>query len=310
MPVEGYIVDVDKAVGHKFTPSQVTCNRRDFILYALAVGVHENETKYLYELDPNFGPLPTYPLVLPLKGNDHDVNLFKERSQGESIPGMPPFDPNKIVHGEQSMEIFKPFPTSGGDFDLHKTCLGVYDKGSGMVIENAVDLYGKDGTHYSRMISKTFVRGYGGWNGPKGPKATSYPPPKRAPDAIETFKTATNQALLYRLSGDYNPLHADVELAPKVGFKAPILHGLCTYGITAHAILKHLANNDSNRFRSIEARFASPVFPGETIEIYMWKVDHKDPGVQGVIFAVKVKERDVVVINNGYATLHKSPFKL
>lgn len=104
---------------------------------------------------------------------------------------------------------------------------------------------------------------------------------------------------------DYNPLHADVELAPKVGFPKPILHGLCTYGITAHAILKHLADNDRTRFKSIEGRFASPVFPGETVEVNMWKVDSKDPKTQGVIFVVKIKERDVIVINNGYATLYK-----
>ncbi|CDS14059.1 hypothetical protein LRAMOSA06230 [Lichtheimia ramosa] len=310
MPIEGFKVDVNKAVGHKFSPSKVNCNRRDFILYALAVGVKENELKYLYELDPNFGPLPFYPLVLPLKGNGQDVNLFKERSQGEPLPGMPAYDPNKIVHGEQSLQVFKPLPADGGDFSLEKTCSGVYDKGSGMVIETTMDLVGNDGTKYCTMVSKSFVRGYGGWGGPKGPKATAYPPPKRQPDVVDVVPTAVNQALLYRLSGDYNPLHADVELAPKVGFPAPILHGLCTYGITGHAILKHLAGNDRSRFRSIEGRFASPVFPGETLEIYMWKVDDKDPNVQGVIFAVKVKERDVVVLNNGYATLHKNTSKL
>lgn len=111
--------------------------------------------------------------------------------------------------------------------------------------------------------------------------------------------------LILHNNRDYNPLHADVELAPKVGFPKPILHGLCTYGITAHAILKHLGGNDPTRFKSIEGRFASPVFPGETLEVYMWKVDAKDPKTQGIIFAVKVKERDVVVINNGYATLYK-----
>ena len=141
--------------------------------------------------------------------------------------------------------------------------------------------------------------------GPKGPKATSYAPPKRQPDAFESFKTSVQQAQLYRLSGDYNPLHIDVPVARSVGFPNPILHGLCTYGIAGHAILKQLAGNDRSRFKSIEGRFSSPVFPGETVEVYMWKVDDNDPKVQGVIFAVKVKERDIVVINNGYAALYK-----
>ncbi|ORY99229.1 HotDog domain-containing protein [Syncephalastrum racemosum] len=306
MPVEGFKVDVEKAVGHEFSPSKVSCNRRDYILYALAVGVKEDELNYLYELNNNFSPLPTYPLVLALKGDDGDVNLFKERSQGEGLPGMPPYDPNKIVHGEQSLEVFKPFPKNGARFDMKKTCTGVYDKGSGMVIEMTMDLIGEhDSQHYCRMVSKSFVRGYGGWNGPKGPKAVSYAPPKREPDAVEVIPTSVDQAILYRLSGDYNPLHIDTDLAPKVGFPKPILHGLCTYGITAHAILKRLANNDPARFKSIEGRFASPVFPGETVEVYMWKVDSKDPKVDAYIFAVKIKERNVVVINNGYCTLHK-----
>ncbi|KAF7730069.1 hypothetical protein EC973_003014 [Apophysomyces ossiformis] len=258
-------------------------------------------------LDPNFGPLPTYPLVLPLKGDEYDVNLFADRIRNrDSLPGMPPFDPNKIVHGEQSLEVFKPWPAHGGKFNSQSTCTGVYDKGSGMVIESTVDFYGEtDNVHYCRMVSKSFVRGYGGWNGPKGPKAVVYNPPKRNPDAVEVFATRLDQALLYRLSGDFNPLHADVQLAPKVGFPKPILHGLCTYSACGHAILKALGDNDRTRFKSIEARFASPVFPGETVEIYMWKVDDKDPKVDGVIFVAKVKERDIVVVSNGYATLHK-----
>ncbi|RCI02786.1 hypothetical protein CU098_000309, partial [Rhizopus stolonifer] len=296
-----------KAVGHKFESEKVVCNRRDFLLYALGVGVKEDELKYLYELDKDFAPLPTYPLVLLLKGDDYNVNLFKERAQGKgTLPGMPHYDPNKIVHGEQSLEVFKPFPVDGGNFSAQKTCTGIYDKGSGMVIETTIDLYDEqEKVHYCRMVSKSFVRGYGGWNGPKGPKGVSYNPPKRNPDAVEVFPTTVNQAQIYRLSGDYNPLHIDTALAPTIGFPKPILHGLCTYGACGHAIIKALADNEPTRFKSIEGRFASPVFPGETIEIYMWKVDSKDPKTQGVVFVAKVKERDVVVVNNGYATLYK-----
>ncbi|GAA5804675.1 hypothetical protein HPULCUR_010178 [Helicostylum pulchrum] len=307
MPVEGFKVDVEKAVGHQFESEKVICNRRDFLLYALGVGVKEDELKYLYELDKEFAPLPTYPLALLLKGNDFDVNLFKERANGKGgLPGMPYYDPNKIVHGEQSLEVFKPFPVNGGTFLAKKTCTGVYDKGSGMVIETQIDLYDEQSNvKYCSMVSKSFVRGYGGWNGPKGPKGVSYTPPKRNPDAVETFASTASQALIYRLSGDYNPLHADTELAPTIGFPKPILHGLCTYGACGHLIIKALADNEPTRFKSIEGRFSSPVFPGETVEVYMWKVDSKDPKTQGVIFAAKVKERDVVVINNGYATLYK-----
>ncbi|KAI8876743.1 Thioesterase/thiol ester dehydrase-isomerase [Backusella circina FSU 941] len=312
MPVEGYKVDVEKAVGYKYNTEKVICNKRDFLLYALGVGVKEDELKYLYELHKDFSPLPTYPLVLLHKGDDFNINDFRARAQGgDPLPGVPPYNPDKIVHGEQSLTVHTPFPVEGGRFNAQKTCTGVFDKGSGMVIETTVDLYDEqDKVHYCTMVSKSFVRGYGGWNGPKGPKAVSYTPPKRNPDAVEVFASGTNQALIYRLSGDYNPLHADTDLAPTVGFPKPILHGLCTYGACGHAIIKALANNDASRFKHIEGRFASPVFPGETIEVYMWKVDSKDPKTQGVIFAAKVKERDIVVLNNGYALLYKQESKL
>lgn len=141
---------------------------------------------------------------------------------------------------------------------------------------------------------------------------------------IDTFVTQRNQALLYRLSGyvakihqeinldstisyrDFNPLHADVKLAPMVGFPRPILHGLCSYGKCAHAITKCFADNDRTRFKSIEARFAQPVFPGETVEIHMWKTECHDTNLIAVIFQARVKERDAIVLTNGYATLYKN----
>lgn len=240
-----------------------------------------------------------------LKGDDWDVNSFVERwSAGGPLPGMPYYDPNKIVHGEQTLEVFKPFPVEGGRFKSIKKCTGVYDKGSGMVIDSIIDLYGeKDNVHYLRMGTSMFVRGYGGWGGPKGPKKKSYVPPQRQPDAIEHFHTQRNQALLFRLSGDFNPLHADTALAPTVGFERPILHGLCSYAKCAHAVLKAFGDNERERFLSIQARFAQPVLPGETVDIAMWKVED-GPNTDGVIFIAKVGDR--VVLSNGYVVLAKA----
>lgn len=163
---KGFSVDVSKAAGHVYEAETVACTRRDYLLYALSVGVPENDLRWLYELDIDFGPLPTYPLCLLLKGDDWDVNSFMERWQsGGPLPGMPPYDFNKIVHGEQSFETINPFPVEGGRFKSVKTCIGVYDKGSGMVIDSIVDIYGEeDKVHYARMGTKMFVRGYGGWN--------------------------------------------------------------------------------------------------------------------------------------------------
>ena len=139
---------------------------------------------------------------------------------------------------------------------------------------------------------------------------------------MDKFETARNQALLFRLSGwvdmgyiyyvawnlihhpsDFNPLHADVNLAPLVGYERPILHGLCSYGKAVHSILRAFGNNDRLRFKSITARFAQPVLPGETVEIHMWKVEGPEPKTDGVIFIAKVGDR--VVLSNGYVVLHK-----
>ncbi|KAI8071795.1 HotDog domain-containing protein [Gongronella butleri] len=304
---EGFSVDVKKAVGHKSPAEIVACNRRDYLLYALSIGVPYNELQWLYENDAQFGPLPTYALSLLLKGDDWDVNVFKERfNSGGGIPGVPPYDPDRILHGEQSLEVVQPFPVKGGRFKATKTVLGVYDKGSGMVIESALDLFGEnDNVHYCRMISKMFVVGYGGWNGPKGPSTPKYTPPAdRAPDVSSTFHTQPSQALMFRLNADFNPLHADPDVAGRVGFPRPILHGLCSYGHAGYLITKHFANGDRNRFKSISSRFASPVLPGQDVQFDFWKVPH-DANSFGVIFTAKVKNRPVLA--NGYAIIANEP---
>ncbi|KAI7860185.1 MaoC like domain-containing protein [Circinella umbellata] len=307
MPVEGFKPDLSKAVGHVGEPDIVACTRRDYLLYALSIGVPEDELRWLYELDMDFGPFPTYPVSLLLKDDGWDVNSFIERWQaGGSVPGMPWYDPNKIVHGEQTVEVINPFPVEGGRFRSVKTLRGVYDKESGMLLDSVIDLYGeKDNVHYYRLSLGMFVRDYGGWGGPKGPKQRTHIPPNRPADATDTFSTTRTQALIFRLNGDFNPLHADPNIAQAVGFPRPILHGLCSYGKSAHSILKNFGDNDRLRFKSIHARFAKPVLPGETVTISMWKVPGPEPKTEGVIFNAKVGDR--VVLSNGLAVLYKEP---
>jgi len=213
-------------------------------------------------------------------------------------------DPNRIVHGEQKIEILSPLPTSG-EFEIRSKLSGVYDKGSGILLENTnTRVDPKTDKEYCVMTVQTFVIGYGGFGGPKGQKNPSYKPPKdKKPDAIEVFPTSKNQAILYRLSGDYNPLHIEPTIAPRLGFEKPILHGLCTYGFAAHAIVKHLANNNPELLKSISARFTAPVYPGDTLENYMWRLPGEKPDETNVIFFTKVKERDVIVLGNGFAVL-------
>jgi len=196
-----------------------------------------------------------------------------------------------ILHGEQSIEILKPLPLEG-QFDLKSTVLGVYDKGKGMLIQQQSVMVDSKGIEYAKLISGTFIRGLGGFGGEKQPPEKSYNPPKRAPDAVAEFTTSPYQALLYRLSGDYNPLHADPAVAKKVGFPGPILHGLASLGIAGQTIVKTMLNNDPTLFKALRVRFASPVFPGETLVTEMWKEGND------IIFQTKVKERNVVVISN------------
>jgi len=301
-------VDPTKAKGFKFPAQKVSYNKRDLILYALGIGA--SELKFIYENDSAFSALPTYPVVLGFKGESHDIVPFgKGGSVGADIPGVPKFNLSMILHGEQSVEILKPLPSSGS-FENRPTVLGVFDKGSGAVIEMETALVEpKTNTVYAKLVSSTFVRGLGGFGGEKQPKAPSFTPPERKPDEVEEFKTDKQQAMIYRLSGDYNPLHADPKVATKVGFPGPILHGLCSYGVAARAILNKFAGNDAKRFKGIKVRFAAPVFPGETLLTEMWRGDTKN-GITDILFQVKVKERDIVIINQAVARVSEIASKL
>ncbi|KAI8827226.1 HotDog domain-containing protein [Fimicolochytrium jonesii] len=297
-PVE---VDVKKAVGFKYPSDKVLYNRRDLLLYA--AGLNLTELRFTYELEKNFSAFPTYPIVLPLKGDTLDVSSYAERAGFGNIPGLPKIDLNRLVHGEQYYELLAPLPEAGR-FDLESTLTGVYDAGKGMILDKETVMKDASGKALAKMVSSAFVIGAGGFNGPRKPKPENIVDvPSRQPDSVEEIKTTPNQALIYRLSGDYNPLHADPRIGKKLGMKGAILHGLCFYGISAAAVLQSFANNEPSAFKSIYGRFASPVYPGETLQVNMWKVAEKDGKVY-IAFVTKVKERDVVVISNGTVVLH------
>ncbi|KAI8922376.1 hypothetical protein PhCBS80983_g01495 [Powellomyces hirtus] len=296
-------VDVEKAVGFKYPVDKVEYNRRDLLIYA--AGLNLTDLKFTYELDKGFSAFPTYPLVLPLRGKGHDVNSYAERSKMDNVPGMPAIDLNRLVHGEQYFELLAPLPAEG-EFDLESTLVGVFDAGKGMIMDRETIMKDRAGKPLAKMISSAFVIGYGGFGGPRKPKGENVvDTPTTQPDAVDETKTTANQALIYRLSGDYNPLHADPRFGKKLGMKGAFLHGLCTFGISAAAVLRHFGNNDPAAFKSIYGRFASPVYPGETLQTLMWKVAEKD-GVTTIAFTTKAKERDLVVISSGTIELNKS----
>jgi 3-hydroxyacyl-CoA dehydrogenase/3a,7a,12a-trihydroxy-5b-cholest-24-enoyl-CoA hydratase len=212
--------------------------------------------------------------------------------QGKSVPGLH-YGFDRILHGEHYLEIKRPLPPKASL--THKIKVkDVFDKGKNALVVMGTTTYDEKGNELAYNEMTTVVRGAGGWGGDRGPQGDVNVAPDRAPDAVIREKTDENQALLYRLSGDWNPLHADASFATAFGFKKPILHGLCTFGFAARHVIKSFAKNaDPRYFKSIKVRFADSVFPGETLQTEMWK-----ESANRVVFRVKVAERDAVVISN------------
>ncbi|KAF2192401.1 Thioesterase/thiol ester dehydrase-isomerase [Zopfia rhizophila CBS 207.26] len=304
-------VDFRKAVGFKLPVAKVSYLRRDVLLFANAIGCTKDELHFLYELHPNFSCFPTFPINLPFKQTDQDVYDFFKRALVTDIPGVPPFDPKRSVDGERGIEILRRIPVSsdGLDLEVAPEIIGVYDKGGNMIQEMKQTLRdAKTGTVYAKMTSKAFGIGQGGYGGPRGPDTVSYSPPKRKPDAVHVFKTTPEICLLYRLCGDYNPIHADDEFARQGGFKEAFLQGLGTWNIAAHGLLREMGKSDPNTLKSFRARFANIVYPGDTLETRMWKLGSKD-GLDEIIFQTIVQSDGRVALSNGYATLKQSPVK-
>jgi acyl dehydratase len=204
-----------------------------------------------------------------------------------------------IVHGEQRVTLHKPLPPAA-TIVADGRVTGVYDKGAdkGAIVLTETKIREKDtGEPLVTLGSTVFARGDGGFGGPTGSGPEPHPIPERAPDASFEADTRPDQALLYRLSGDRNPLHSDPDFAKAAGFPRPILHGLCTYGTACRALLTKMLDYDHTRLKSFDARFSAPVFPGETIVTDFWQ----DGDV--ISFQCRLKERDAIVIKNGKAVI-------
>ncbi|KAH8650074.1 HotDog domain-containing protein [Xylariales sp. PMI_506] len=298
-------VDFRKAVGYKYPPIKCSYNRRDVLLFANAIGAQKDEIHFLYELHPKFAAFPTFPINLGFKQTDQDVFDFIARTTSADVPGVPPFDAQRSVDGERGIEIVRPLPVSseGLDLEIRNRVVGVYDKGGAMILESEGELLdAKTNTVYVKLTSTAFGIGQGGYGGPRGPsKLTSNIPP-RAPDAVHTFQTTPEVALLYRLCGDYNPMHADEAFGQQAGFKGSILHGLGTWNIAAHGLLRELGGSDPARFVAYSARFKSVVYPGDELETRMWVVGSED-GCDNILFETIVKGDGRVALSNGSAKI-------
>ncbi len=292
------LIDVDEALGYEFPEQSSSYDERDLSIYALGVGAAHDpsdakDLPLVYELSgEGFRALPTFAVVPALNV------IFKLAKEGRQAPGMH-YGLDRVLHGEQYTEIKRPLPTHAKL--THKLRVkDIFDKGKNALVITAITTYDESGEELAYNELTTFVRGAGGWGGERGPSSDVNTPPDRAPDATITEKTRLDQALLYRLSGDWNPLHADPAFAQAFGFPRPILHGLCSYGFAARHVIRSFCDNDPRTFKSIKARFADSVFPGETLVTEMWKESDTR-----IVFRTKVLERDKVVISNAAVELYK-----
>ncbi|GAB2805221.1 3-hydroxyacyl-thioester dehydratase HtdY [Actinoallomurus bryophytorum] len=274
------------AIGVESAPLDRSWTSKDALLYAVGVGAGIDDP--LHELaftTENTGGvaqqvLPTYAVLL--------AQVPGARRIGD-------FDPAMLVHAEQAFELHRPLPAEGTVRATSKVT-GIYDKGKGaLVVTESTAVDPDSGEPVITSRGSAFIRGEGGFGGDRGPR-DEWAVPDRKPDHQVTYGTRPEQALLYRLSGDRNPLHSDPAFAARAGFDRPILHGLCTYGVTGRALLHTLAGSDPARFASMSGRFSSPVLPGESLTVSIWADGDT------ALFRT-TKDDGTVVIDRGRATL-------
>jgi acyl dehydratase len=281
-------MDLERLTTRRFPTQEQRYETKDTILYALGVGAGRDPTDakelpFVYETQLQI--VPSQASVLAYPGfwlSDPDLQV----------------DWVRLLHGEQAITFERPLPPTGavkGEYEV----LGVDDKGEG---KGAIVFFEKrlretTGELICRVRSTYFLRGDGGCGSWGEALAAPSPLPEREPDVLIEQPTSVSQALIYRLNGDYNPVHIDPAVAGKAGFAAPILHGLCTYGIACYALVQHLCKGDPSRLKELAVRFSRPVFPGETIQLELFL---DEPAVR---FRARVKERNEVVLDRGLARI-------
>lgn len=282
-------IDIDKLLNWPFEDLEHSYSARDTMLYALGVGagadpLDASDLKFVYE--DGLQALPSMAVVLGYPG-------FWMKNPATGINWQ------QLLHGEQGLVIHQPLPAAGTVIGRTRVT-HIVDKGAGkgaLVFSQRTVTDKASGELLATLTGTTFLRADGGFGGPAGPAPAPHPLPDRAPDASLDLATLPQAALIYRLSGDYNPLHADPKVAAGAGFPRPILHGLCTFAVASRALLRLACDNDPTKLKAMQVRFSAPVFPGETIRTEIWRDGHI------ISFRCKAVERDLLVLNNGRAEI-------
>ncbi len=246
-------------VGKKYGPISFEYTWKDVVLYALSIGAQAKELPYVYEnVKDGLRVLPSFSVVM---GMDLLIDLFKDVK----------VDLSRFIHGEQATRLYRPIPPEGKTH-VEGEITSIYDKGKGALIVWRKKVTTQGGDLLAETESGIFYVGEGGFGGNPGPKAEILEPPKGAePDFTVSHFIPENQAVLYRLNGDFNPLHLDPDFAKRGGFPRPILHGLCTYGHAVRAILSKACDGDVGRFREFKARLSGVVYPGDSLVTEGWR---------------------------------------
>ena len=276
-----------EAVGAVGDVRTMSWSSKDALLYAVGIGAGQSDLPFTTENTQNT-PQVVFPTFAVVAGSGTASAGASAMSQIGS------FNWALLVHGSQAITLHRPIRVEA-QATTQDTVVAMYDKGKAAVVVMENEVTSSDGEPLWSTRSAVFIRGEGGWGGDRGPSGPqNEPPADTAPSHEITLQTSPDQAFVYRLSGDRNPLHTDPAFAALGGFDRPILHGLCTYGFTGRALLGALADNDVTRFHHIEGRFSSPVMPGDALTVRIWRTDH---GV--AVFTTSVGDR--VVIDQGLA---------
>ncbi len=280
-------IDPSKALGAELGEGTYTYSKDDVILYHLGLGAgvpatDPKELEYTYEKNlkvlPSFGVIPTFGAMGGM-GN---------------VEGLT-FNFAMLLHGEQDLEVHQPIPPEATITNRGKVA-EIWDKGKAALVVLQVDSSDESGQPLFTNRFSLFLRGEGGFGGEPGPKAGNKKP-DREPDGVVEKTLMPQQALIYRLSGDKNPLHADPEFAKLAGFEPPIIHGLCSYGVVCKAIVDEVLDGDTTKVARWKARFAGVGYPGETYVVSYWKEGDK------ILVEAKSKERDAIIISNAAITI-------